>query len=350
MICGGCRAAIPDHVKFCPKCGAKAEAVTAQAAQTKRCPVCGTDNPLSAKFCKAGGHPLPVEQAPSVAPPIETKESTDALSCPKCGTSYPVTAKFCRNDGTPLKSGPAPSLEPAQPSMPEETAQLPDNEAVLPAREEADRTVPVEVATQPELPHPHLPPHGVEGIAYADSSTLGGEEVKVATQPDVVEVGAGVVKRPSRSWLWPIAAGVVLLLVGGAGYLYYAGSLGKNPAKVQMKLDAELKAQGLDDIYVEVSKDWVATVSGFVENEADKGRVLGIVESNNDVKDVEDRITVATAKGGPAKGVTESPSAQSPSMWTGEDSSAKGEAAPQNAQQPPSMRHLEEALKQGTFE
>ncbi|MDE2060573.1 MAG: BON domain-containing protein [candidate division NC10 bacterium] len=118
-----------------------------------------------------------------------------------------------------------------------------------------------------------------------------------------------------------------MLLVGGGGYLYYTGFLAKDPAKVQMTLDAELKAQGLDDIHVEVSKDRVVTVSGFVENEADKGRALGIVESDKDVKDIENRITVATAKASPARGTTESPNAQ-----------------------PPSMRKVEELIKQGTFE
>jgi osmotically-inducible protein OsmY len=94
-----------------------------------------------------------------------------------------------------------------------------------------------------------------------------------------------------------------------------------------MKLDAELKAQGLDDIFVEIGKDWVATVSGFVDNEADKGRALGIVKSDKDVKDIEDRITLMAAKDSPEKAATERPGAQ-----------------------PPSMRKMEEVLKQGSFE
>lgn len=310
MICAGCRAPIPDHVKFCPTCGTKAETVIAQVPHTKRCPMCGAYNLLSAKFCKADGHPLQqVEQAPSAAPPLEVKAPTVALSCPKCGTSYPVTVKFCRNDGIPLKSVPTPSPEATQPSVSVGTEQTPGSKTDPPVREEANQTVLVEVAAQPE-----------------PEETDAKQEAQVAAQPDV-EVGTGAVGRPSRSWLWPAVAGVVLLLVGGAGYLYYSGFLGKDPAKVQMKLDAELKAQGLDDIYVEVSKDWVATVGGFVENEADRGRVLGIVESNNDVKEVEDRITVATAKDGPPIAATDSPSAQ-----------------------PPSMGKVEEMIKQGSFE
>jgi hypothetical protein len=123
------------------------------------------------------------------------------------------------------------------------------------------------------------------------------------------------------------AAGVVVLITSGIGYLYVSGLIGKNPANVQMKLDAELKAQGLDNLSVTVGKDWVATVSGSVENQTDKGRVLGIVESNKDIKHVEDRIVVMTAEGGSVEAVPEYPGAQ-----------------------PPSMKKVEELIKQGTFE
>lgn len=324
MICAECGASIPNHVQFCPKCGTKVGAVPASSPSTKRCPMCGEDNPISAKFCKADAYTFPpVGQVP----PIDLKEPKDALSCPKCGTSYPLTALFCRNDGTTLKGAPAAPPEAQQPSLSKETAQLPESGAAYPVREETNRVVLTEAVTQPEPPHPDLPPRGGEGTPRADSSQLGGRQVKVAAQPEIVDVRAEVVKRSSRSWLWPAVAGVVLLLISGAGYLYYAGFFGKDAAKVEMQLDAELKAQGLDNIYVKVSKDWVATVSGFVENEADKGRVLGIVESNKDVKDIEDRITVASTKGSSANGATESPGAQ-----------------------PPSMRSLEEAIKRGVFE
>lgn len=373
MICAQCRTPVSDHLKVCPKCGTTAEAVTAQAPQTKRCPICGVDNPPSAQFCRADGHQLQqVEPVPST----DLKASDSVLSCPACGASYPLTAKFCPRDGTPLKRGVVPSPEGVQPPIPTGAVRLPASEAGQPVGQETIQAVLADAATVPKTETKVVhrdsdvtaPPRSVE-IARtmveaatqpeAEATTVGitaevtaqpineettqatlaaaatvskpettvvNQEAKAGTRPSL-ERQPGSMRRLSRSWLWPAVAGVVLLLVGGAGYLYYAGFFGKDPAKVQMKLDAEVKAQGLDDIHVEVSKDWVVTLSGFVENEADRGRVLGIVESNNDVKEVEDRITVVTAKSSPAKGATESPGAQ-----------------------PPSMRKVEELIKQGTFE
>ncbi len=75
MICAGCRASIPDHVKFCSKCGTKTDAVTAQAPPMKRCSN-GGDNPLSAKFCKADGYPLQqAEQAPSMGVKVKSGDT-----------------------------------------------------------------------------------------------------------------------------------------------------------------------------------------------------------------------------------------------------------------------------------
>ncbi len=291
MICAGCRASISDHVKFCPKCGTKAEAVTAQAPQTKRCPMCGVDNSLSANFCEEDGHPLELVEQQSL---LEVKEPTSGLFCSTCGTSYPLTVRFCRNDGTPLEGRLAPLREAAQSSVGERTGRPPESdEANPPADEEAKRPVLVDVAAQPD-----------------------------------VEIGTGAVRRPLGSWQWLVAAGVVVLLAGGAGFLYFSGLIGKNTVTVKRKLDAELNAQGLNTISVEIGRDWVATVSGFVDNQVDKGRVLGIVESNKDVKDVEDRIDVVPAQDESVKAVAKAPSST----------------------QSPTMRKVDELIKQGAFE
>lgn len=278
----------------------------------KTCTQCNQEYEDDKKYCLDCGSALD----PGVIPePI----------CANCGTANSTGFKFCKKCGTAIGEAAGSAgvlLEPPQPVRPRpETAP----KSVEMASDVATNSQPP--ARSRETTASKSAPEKLSTKATPESETTTvNQEAKIRTPPSF-ERQPGSVKRPLRSWLWPALAGVVLLLAGGASYIYYAGFPGKNPATLQMTLDRELKAQGLDDIYVEVSKDWVATVSGFVESETDRGRALGIVESNNDVKDIEDRITVATTKGSPTKRATEAP-----------------------GDQPPSMRSLEEAIKRGTFE
>ncbi|MEM2570667.1 MAG: zinc-ribbon domain-containing protein, partial [Thermoproteota archaeon] len=50
------------------------------------CPKCGTQNPVTARFCMNCGSPL---QA--------------TINCPQCGSQIPAGAKFCMNCGTKLQ-------------------------------------------------------------------------------------------------------------------------------------------------------------------------------------------------------------------------------------------------------
>ena len=105
MICEKCKTNIPDTAKFCPKCGTKIEA-KAQVVQTKKCPFCGAENPISAKFCKVDGYNFQQTEEKPTEKPVVAKKPEDTVFCPKCGTPNPLTAKFCKKDGTPLgKSG-----------------------------------------------------------------------------------------------------------------------------------------------------------------------------------------------------------------------------------------------------
>lgn len=62
-----------------------------QAAGAVKCPVCGAENGLGAKFCNNCGNKLEQEKP----------------KCPNCGMENTPGSKFCNNCGTPL-SGPAP--------------------------------------------------------------------------------------------------------------------------------------------------------------------------------------------------------------------------------------------------
>lgn len=350
LICSNCGATNRSDFRFCKQCGSTIGEVAklAEAAPTQDTLLTGkhleaANTIASSPTARAANHVAELQTERVVAPeakvplespqPIEPRPETATKGVEKASDVVTSTQPMARpQETTASKSAPA---ELGTKATPEPETTIVGITTKVTARPIHEKTAQTTLGAAATVAKPEI--------------IVANQEAKVGTQPNL-ERQPGSVKRSSRSWLWPAVAGVVLLLGGGAGYLYYTGFLGKNPVKLQMILDAEVKAQGLDNIHVEVSKDWVVTLSGFVENEADRGRVLGIVESSNDVKGVEDRITVASTKGGSAKGVTKSPNAQSPSTWTGEDSSAKTETAPPSTQQPPSMRNLEEAIKRGTFE
>ncbi|HXG66676.1 MAG TPA: protein kinase [Blastocatellia bacterium] len=71
----------------------------------RRCPVCETQFPGTARFCVHDGAPL--EEMP---PPRKKDEPSfydlqtlePRKECPKCGTDYPTTKKYCRYDGEKL--------------------------------------------------------------------------------------------------------------------------------------------------------------------------------------------------------------------------------------------------------
>jgi ribosomal protein L40E len=102
MICKNCNLSIPDHAVFCPLCGTETGVNIAGKPESKKCPQCGAENPLEAKFCRVDGWRF-------LSAEIETKPDADQTSggerrCPTCGTLNPSTARFCRKDGSPLKT------------------------------------------------------------------------------------------------------------------------------------------------------------------------------------------------------------------------------------------------------
>jgi len=250
MICEKCKTAIPDTSKFCPKCGAKVEAAKPEPF-AKKCPACGAGYPINVKFCKKDGTLLqdallPKEEAKpaGVIEPKgeeavieakieektqEIKEPKDVLLCPKCGTPYPLTAKFCKKDGTPLKEEIKPSV------------------------------------IQPKA--------------------------RVVTPPKA-EFRKEAVRKPSRAWLWITVIVFVLITAGVGSYLYFSGFFGKSPEKLADQINIELREKGMSNIFADINKNWVATVTGSADNQTDKDRALDIVRQHKEIKDVIDNIQI----------------------------------------------------------
>ncbi len=73
--CPKCGSNVPVSAKFCPNCG-----YDFSSEDTMTCPYCGAKIPKNSKFCPNCGKPL-------------------SLKCPKCGADIPPGAKFCPNCG-----------------------------------------------------------------------------------------------------------------------------------------------------------------------------------------------------------------------------------------------------------
>lgn len=252
MLCSACNATIADSAKFCPKCGARAEAPTAEV-DSKQCPQCGTDNPVNAKFCKKDGYRLDLEVAktenlakplasvptaqvssesiaPETPPPNPTPAS-DTVICPQCGTENSAKAKFCKKDGYALQAGiVAPSIAQATPT------------------------------------------HSAQATARAAVSE---ESVSVVTTSG----------KSSKGLVIGALAGLMLLASAG-GYAYWAGYIGNRQGSVQEAINAELSSHGLSSVRVTVDKEWTASLSGDVPKQADKDQALELMKSHTELKSV----------------------------------------------------------------
>ena len=134
MNCPNCSADLSGSPKFCPKCGVKIEARTLEPPATKKCPQCGSENLLAAKFCKTDGYcfdsgtpssavpaAAPCQEPSSVAVAAVASEPPATKKCPQCGSENALAAKFCKTDGYRFDSGTtvdavpavAPSQEPS---------------------------------------------------------------------------------------------------------------------------------------------------------------------------------------------------------------------------------------------
>jgi len=228
MICRKCNANIADNAKFCPTCGAKVELAETKGIQTKRCPSCGTENPVAAKFCKTDGYNLQEVQPAKGESSAEVEKPKDVIFCPQCKTPYPITARFCKNDGTFLKEEISPPI---------------------------DR---LEVSKH------------------------------IQTKRKVGEVAP---RKLSKIKIVLTFLGLVLILAGTGGYLYLSGFF-KDPLEIQEKINTELKGKELNNISITINKNWVATVSGVVNDLSHKDQALNIVRSYKEVKEVIDSIQV----------------------------------------------------------
>ncbi len=128
-----------------------------------RCPVCGTQNPASAKFCNECGTPLL------------------SITCPACGTMNRPGAKFCNGCGRPIAALAENAQQPASSPGPQPTP----SEQPASTRQEDEATSTAPASTHPaEAPATTSAPTAIAGTnaeAASAWSTLDSEERRVVT-------------------------------------------------------------------------------------------------------------------------------------------------------------------------
>jgi len=365
-------------------CGAKIEERTVEPPATKKCPQCGSENALAAKFCKVDGYRfdsgMPTSGVPATAPRQEpspaavaatTSEPPATKKCPQCGSENALAAKFCKVDGYRFDSGTPAGAVPAVASR-----QEPSLTVVAAATTETFDPVTVQASKKSTLkepppvnPHPAPPPahlvicpkcgtanpagakfckkDGVALAGAADNMDLAREATEktniardeglpsppiLATEPPPDQVRQAATHIPgaqpasSRSNV-VIATGVLvaLLAAGGGGYWYLAGrnaptkEVAEAPptspaspapaASTQAMATRQMVDAGVKMILADAgfSKtiqpttdgDLAVTLHGSVASEEQRAKVLALAKTATGVTAVRDQLEVAQSATAP---------------------------------------------------
>jgi ribosomal protein L40E len=343
--CPTCGAMNPEEAEFCRKDGTVLKAPSAPDAggnteKTVR------DLPLpEAPVHSASGsadseirfkeEPAPEAQAAKEA---ERPEARDTVKCPTCGAMNPEEAEFCRKDGTALKTKSAPDAGGNKEKtaedlpLPDVPVQSASSEATSEIRLKEDPAPQIQAAKEAEGPEAHYtvkcPTCGTMNPEEArfcrkDGTALKGQaapaadgsvsaEQKPKKSPARMRASAPVIKtgnpKRSKTGLWITLSVIVLLLACAGGYFYFKGISGMRPGAFQTILNEELKAKGLN-VTVEIGKDWMVTLKGSVQQQAEKDLALTTVKLHKEAKNITDNIvferTPAVIQADIEKGLTE---------------------------------------------
>jgi len=289
MICRKCNANIADNAKFCPKCGAKIELVETQGIQTKKCPSCGTENPISAKFCKADGYNLQEVQPTKGESPAEVEKPKDVIFCPQCKTPYPITARFCKNDGTPLKERVEPSFDRRETTEP--TPHRVEARKVEKRGRKKWILIPILL---------FLIAAGVGGYLYFSGHIFKNQEkVQEEINTELREKGLNNLSTEiNKEWVATVSG-----IVSNQSYREDALRIVRSHREVkeviehihtieeiEKEINNTLSAEGLGEVSAQIDKDFIVTLEGFVNNEDEKKKAIDIAKTHNELKNVKDNI------------------------------------------------------------
>ena|GEM_PF-2852798 len=191
MICNSCMTELSGTPKFCPKCGARIEALSDSARPIKHCPQCGTENQIGAKFCKKDGYRF--DDLGTPVPQSTTKTEISDTPPPAA-----VTVE------TLFTVAPPPHAIPSEP--------------------EADKP---SVDARSEIPSPKPPDSA--GIARPQSSAEAGPGPLQTTQREA--------KASSRGLVIGIVGAIAVAAAGAGGYMYWSGNRAEHQQPAAVAID-----------------------------------------------------------------------------------------------------------------
>ncbi|MDP2961553.1 MAG: BON domain-containing protein [Sulfurimicrobium sp.] len=197
--------------------------------------------------------------------PRKIPPAGESVLCPKCGTPNLLGAKFCKKDGYALQAGVA---------APQ----------VIPVAKESSAAAPPAKGPEPLPPSPTPAP---QAVPIKQPAPVTARSVDIGRETSAAKVStAASVDKSRKGVMIGALVGVVLLAGAGGGYAYWAGYLGNRQGDVQARINTELSSRGLSNVKVTIDREWGASLSGTVLQQADKEQALELIKSHTELKNV----------------------------------------------------------------
>lgn len=339
MNCKSCGGALKAGAKFCSQCGTvvgpDARALEAAPSMTsKRCPKCGAENPVTARFCRVDGQALANDRVAAVGADLDRPQDRTStasvvsatagpvpgtIKCPRCGAANPVGARFCKTDGTALAVGIKESSPPEPRKVAVNTTQPNSVAAGHPGQVERTRPPASDTRDQKEVPASRPPTAMAPDVRSEGPATATQRPTMVPGEPSVIRRPESAVQTPkekpsapsrraavheastatsapapvlerkglSKSVIGAAIATTLILIGAGLAYLYWSGVVGDRRGTIGRELTANVEAQGFNDVTVTVNEEWVAVASGTVESQAKRKTIEDTLRARSGIRDVQ---------------------------------------------------------------
>ncbi|MBF0338892.1 MAG: BON domain-containing protein [Nitrospirae bacterium] len=293
MECENCNHNFADTAKFCPKCGTKAKNQVAGDAGIKKCPNCGAENPLSAKFCKVDGYNFQQTTEKSKASNAEAEKPSE-IFCPKCGTAYDIGVKFCKSDGTRLQRDGDTIRQTTTPKNGKKT-EIPKTYKTSGSKTRIIVVSAVLVFLILNAAVSYLYLSGYIGSRPEELVTRINDELKgkgLSVSCEIDEQWNATLKGTARNASDKELAKVIVSMHEKVKDLKDDIRILPSPSEVKVAIDGALRAGGIRDIYADVDNNLTATLQGVTSNKNDKDNAMEIAARLGKAKNIKDNIRI----------------------------------------------------------